>query len=127
MTDDPLITRDDEDWWRALGERLRESREYLGLSQQDVAVLLGLSRPAITHMEAGKRKVSTLELRELSRVYRRSFTWLIGDESGESPSEDELTAALFRTTRSMSDRDREQLLKFAQFLADAGPPPDPAR
>lgn len=125
MSSEPTPVRDDEDEWRALGERLRESREYLGLSQQEVADLLGLSRPAITHMEAGKRKVSTLELRELARLYRRPFEWLVGEASDRNVADDELTQALYRTTRELSDRDRAQLLRFAEFLSDAGGPPPP--
>ena len=115
--------RDDEQEWRALGERLREAREYLGLSQQEVADLLGVSRPAVSQMESGRRKVSTLELREFARLYRKPYEWLVGEEL---PNEDEVTRALYRTTRELSDRDRAQLLNFAQFLSSAeGPPPLP--
>jgi transcriptional regulator with XRE-family HTH domain len=118
--------RDEAQEWQALGERLRESREYLGLSQQEVAERLGISRPAVTHMEAGKRKVSTLELRQLASLYRRPYEWLVGETRDAGVPEDQLTRALYRTTRELSDRDREQLLRFAQFLRDAGgPPPSP--
>lgn len=126
MSTEPAPIRDDQQEWRALGERLRESREYLGLSQQEVADLLKLSRPAISQMEAGKRKVSTLELRELARLYRRPYDWLIGETPDPDPANDDVTKALYRTTRELSERDRAQLLRFAQFLSEAGgPPPTP--
>lgn len=120
MNDHETPIRDDEQEWRALGERLREAREYLGLSQQEVSELLGVSRPAVSQMEAGRRKVSTLELREFARLYRKPYEWLVGEDE---PAEDELTQALYRTTRELSDRDRAQLLNFAQFLSGAGGPP----
>jgi transcriptional regulator with XRE-family HTH domain len=123
MSSEPTPIRDDEQEWRALGERLRESREFLGLSQQDVAELLRLTRPAVTNIETGKRKVSTLELREFARLYRKPYDWLIGESTDAAPSEDELTQALYRTTSELSDRDRAQLLRFAQFLSEAGEPP----
>lgn len=123
MSSEPTPIRDDEQEWRALGERLRESREFLGLSQQDVAQLLKLTRPAVTNIETGKRKVSTLELREFARLYRKPYDWLIGESSDSAPAEDELTLALYRTTSELSDRDRAQLLRFAQFLSEAGEPP----
>ena len=123
MSSEPAPIRDDEQEWRALGERLRESREFLGLSQQDVAQLLKLTRPAVTNIETGKRKVSTLELREFARLYRKPYDWLIGESSDSAPAEDELTQALYRTTSELSDRDRAQLLRFAQFLSEAGEPP----
>ena len=126
MSDDAPPVRDDDEDWRALGERLREAREYLGLSQQEVADLLGVPRPAVTHMEAGKRKVSTLELRQLARRYRRPYEWLVGEAGEPGVPEDQVTQALFRTTRQLSERDREQLLRFAEFLREAGgPPPRP--
>lgn len=126
MSNDAPPIRDEGEEWQALGERLRESREYLGLSQQEVAERLGISRPAVTHIEAGRRKVSTLELRQLASLYRRPYEWLIGEARDPGVPEDHLTQALYRTTRELSDRDREQLLRFAQFLRDAGgPPPSP--
>lgn len=126
MSDEKPPVRDDEQEWRALGERLRQAREYLGLSQQEVSELLGVSRPAVTQMEAGRRKVSTLELREFARLYRRPYEWLVG-ETAEQTQDDYVTQALYRTTRELSDRDRAQLLNFAQFLSGAGGPPPPPR
>ena len=73
-------------------------------------------------MEAGRRKVSTLELREFSRLYHRPYEWLVG-EARDGEEDDALTQALYRTSRELSERDREQLLCFAQFLRGAGGPP----
>lgn len=125
MSDETAPIRDDDQEWKALGERLRAAREYLGLSQHEVSELLGVSRPAVTQMEAGRRKVSTLELREFARLYRRPYAWLVGEED-DQPADDALTQALYRTTRELSEQDRAQLLNFAQFLSAAGgPPPAP--
>jgi transcriptional regulator with XRE-family HTH domain len=123
MTDEPAIVPEGEDAWRELGERMRRSREYLGLSQGDVAEVLGLSRPAITQMEGGRRKISTLELGKLARLYGQSYEYFLGDVP--EVVEDETSQALFRTARDLSDEDRQQVLRFAQFLRNAGPAPDP--
>jgi transcriptional regulator with XRE-family HTH domain len=125
MSSEPNVPiREDEQEWRALGERLRSAREYLGLSQNEVSELLGVSRPAVTQMEAGRRKVSTLELREFARLYRRPYEWLVGEDDDEPA--DDVTQAIYRTTRDLSAADRAQLLNFAQFLSAAGgPPPAP--
>ena len=55
-----------------LAKRLREARERAGFTQEDAAKALGLVRPAISQIEAGKRKVSSIELIALSRLYGRS-------------------------------------------------------
>lgn len=123
MTDDSPALNDNEQAWAELGERLRRSREYLGLSQSEVAEYMGLSRPAISNMESGRRKVSTFELARLASLYRQPYEYFLG-EVPEVP-EDTTTTALFRATRELSDRDRQQVLRFAQFLRNAGPAPEP--
>ena len=124
MTTDDRALENGEEAWRALGERLRRSREYLGMSQGDVAGVLGVPRSAITQMEAGRRKVSTLELARLARLYGQSYEHFLG-EAPEIP-EDETTAALFRAARDLTEDDREQVLRFAQFLRNAGKAPPPS-
>ncbi len=123
MSEEFPTLEDDEQAWVALGERLRRSREYLGLSQNDVSEFLGLSRPAITNMESGRRKVSTFELARLAKLYRQPYEFFLG-EVPEVP-EDTTTTALFRAARELSDSDREQVLRFAQFLRNAGRAPEP--
>ncbi len=105
----------------ALARRLRESREYLGLSQEAVAEHLGVPRASVSAMEVGKRKVSSMELRDLARLYRTSVEQLLGEE----PEQDPVVGALYRTARNLTDKDREQVLRFAEFLRSAGAAPSP--
>ena len=100
-----------------LAVRLREAREYVGLLQEDAARALGIPRASVSMLESGKRRVSSLELRRLARLYRRPVGWLLGDEVEIDPS-----TPLFRATDALSDEDKEQVLRFAEFLAGAGRP-----
>lgn len=93
--------------------RLREAREYLGLSQDDVATALDLSRPAITNIESGTRKVDALELQQLAQLYGRSVQYLLGTEEG---LQDSKIAFAARTLKGLSDRDLEEVARFAEFL-----------
>jgi len=113
---------EDKDQQR-LATRLREAREYLGLSQELVADTLKVPRAAISALEAGKRKVSSLELRDLARLYKRPVSYFL-DESmrNNDDSMDTTARALFRATKNLSDEDRQQVVRFAQFLRDAGRP-----
>ena len=52
-----------------LAQRLREVREYLNYSQQYVSEQTGLPRSAISDLERGTRRVSTLELKRLAALY----------------------------------------------------------
>ena len=114
------IKIDSEEAWRDLGERLREAREYVGLSQEAVATALGIPRPSVSGMETGKRKVSTIELQELARLYKRPYSYFLGEEDEEWQQAEDSARALFRAAKGLSDRDREQVVRFAEFLRNAG-------
>jgi transcriptional regulator with XRE-family HTH domain len=109
----------------ALSQRLREAREYLGLSQEYVAEQLGIPRAAVSAFESAKRKVSSLELKRLAQLYRRSYDYLLGTTPPEPDADEVVVAAVYRTTKNLSAADKEQLLRFAQFLEQSGGPPRP--
>lgn len=121
--DDQSLPMDEEQG--QLGNRLRESREYLGLSQELVAEHLGIPRASISAIENGKRKVSSLELKQLARIYKQPLSYFLGEDefSRDEQSQDVISSALYRTTRALSDQDRQQVLRFAQFLRQAGQAP----
>jgi transcriptional regulator with XRE-family HTH domain len=113
--------------YEAIGARLRAAREYLGLSQELVAQHLDVPRPAVSAMERGGRKVSSVELKKLARLYGKSAAFLLGDESDPVLEADEVSTALFRAARQLSDADRQQVLQFAEFLRHSGPAPKSTR
>ena len=99
-----------------LGRRLREAREYVGLSQEEVAFALSVSRPAIGHIESGTRKVEAFELNKLSELYGRTVDYLL---TGDAPADTTRVAFLARATRGMSESDMEELARFAAFLKNS--------
>jgi transcriptional regulator with XRE-family HTH domain len=100
---------------KALAERLRGTREYLGLSQQFVAQQTGISRTAISDIERGVRRVESLELKRLSKLYRFPVDYFLGGEMAEMADAGTLNA-LTRVTGDLTEEDRDQVLKFATFL-----------
>lgn len=110
--------------WAEIGLRLKEAREYLGLSQQFAADHLGLHRPSITVIEQGKREVSALEMKQFSRLYRRPLEWLITGENPENVRF-ELPAAFAERLVGLSQNDRDAIINFGIFLAGAGTAPRP--
>lgn len=101
-----------EERQRRLAERLREAREYLGLSQQFVADHTGLPRVAVSAIENGKRTVAALELEALAALYKYPVTYFL-DGALDEPAG---VRALAREATELTDRDREEVLRFAQFL-----------
>jgi transcriptional regulator with XRE-family HTH domain len=99
---------------RDLGQKLKECREYLGLSQEDVAAHLGVPRTAISQLERGNRKVDALELQTLARLYQRPLEYLTGEDA-EAPKESHFDI-LGRAASRLSETDREEVTRFAEFL-----------
>lgn len=115
-------TNEGDEEYVSMGARLRQAREYLGVSQEAVAEALGVPRASVSAMESGRRKVSSLELRDLARLYKRPLEWFYGDDA-QPIAEDETVTALFRATKNLKPEDKEQVLRFAEFLKGAGQAP----
>jgi transcriptional regulator with XRE-family HTH domain len=102
---------------RALAERLRDTREYLGLSQQFVAEQTGIPRSAVSDIERAARRVESIELKRLSKLYRYPVEYFLGIDAAENDRADADTIqALARAAGELTPEDREQVLKFADFL-----------
>lgn len=100
-----------------LAKRLRESREYLGLSQEYVSQETGISRSAISEIEGGRRKVDSLELKRLSRLYGRPIEYLLGEAEEEvGVGADAIEGKLRAMTRGLKVEDREEILRFVEYL-----------
>lgn len=101
---------------KSLGVRLREAREYLRLSQDEVAKVLGLARPAISLIESGQRKVDALELKKFAELYQRPAADFTGETEVEAPMP-ETIQYLARKAAKLTDTDRAELIRFAEFLS----------
>ena len=95
-----------------LAKRIKETREYLGFTQQQVAESLSLRRSAISDIETGKRKVTADELKRIAYLYRHPVSYFLGEQPEVAPD----VAALARTAENLSEHDRKELLRFAKFL-----------
>ncbi|HET6387276.1 MAG TPA: helix-turn-helix transcriptional regulator [Armatimonadota bacterium] len=100
---------------RAMGGRLRQAREYLGFSQEEVAKYLGVSRSALSNIENSQRKVDALELKKLASLYKRPAIHFTGEDP-EVQATGEDVAHLARKASELSVEDRAELVRFADFL-----------
>lgn len=60
-----------------IAERIRSARQLAGLSQGQVAKMLGLHRPSVSEIEAGKRNVSATELAQMAEIFDVSMNYLM--------------------------------------------------
>ena len=69
-----------------LGEKIRESRKSAGLSQEQMAQKLCVSRQAITKWESGKGIPDVENLRALSKLLNISIDYLLDDDNNINKS-----------------------------------------
>ncbi len=105
---------------KALAERLRDTREYLGLSQQFVSEQSGIPRSAISDIERGVRKVDSIELKKLSRLYRYPIEYFLGGGDEGDAADAETVQALARAAGELTKEDQQEVLRFANFLRHYG-------
>ena len=101
---------------RRIAQRLKEMREYVDLSQDEVSQLVNIPRPAISLIESGERKVEVSELMRFADAYHCTLEQLTGSESGEKVNHK--AAFLAKAVAKLTETDREELLRFAEFLGN---------
>jgi len=98
-----------------IGSRLRQAREYLEISQEEASEKSNISRSAISLIESGKRRLDTVELMELSKLYQRPMAYFTDEDFSIELDPD---AAVFaRSFSDLSKNDKEELTRFAEYLA----------
>jgi len=57
--------------------RLKIARLEAGLTQKDVARLLGRTQSHVSKIEAGQRRIDVTTLNEMARVYKKKLTFFL--------------------------------------------------
>ena len=119
-------------WMQDLGRRLRRAREFLGLSQDQVARLSGVSQGAVSRLEAGRGLATPmLIVLKVQRVLARALADLdpalvdedmrraVADPVGDAESTDPELEELIRLYRRVPERQRPRLVAAARATADS--------
>jgi transcriptional regulator with XRE-family HTH domain len=96
-----------------IGARLRQAREAAGLTQEQIAKLLGLPRPAISEMEGETRRVSVGELKQLAYRYKVSMEWL----TGEPTSKNDKVKIAARKLSALKDEDIDTVMRIVDSFS----------
>ena len=65
--------------------RIRDLREDRDLNQTQVAKMLGMSQTGYSKYETGENDIPTVVLIKLSRFYRTSVDYLLGETDCQAP------------------------------------------
>lgn len=99
---------------KEIAERLKLAREFSGLSQAQAAQIVGLKRPAITEIEAGRRNVTSPELKIFSDIYDVDVNWILkGEDHANALTSNKMQLA----ARELSKMDESDINKLFNLLS----------
>lgn len=102
---------------KMIAKRLRAAREQVGLSQGQVAKEFDLARPAISEIEAGRRRVSGEELQKFARLYKVTIAWITKEKPEVDNPAVELAA---RELAKLKEDDFENIMNLLKSLRKKG-------
>ncbi len=106
-------------------QRLKECRLKANLTQQYVALTLGIKPPSVSNWESGKTQPTMDNLIELARLYNVTTDYLLGisdsavaeNEKGTA-DEEEKEEMLLRGFRALPDEIKNEILDYVKFKGD---------
>ena len=113
---------DDQEQRRAIvASRIREARKAAGLSQGQVARLLGLQRPSVSEIEAGRRRVTADEITRLAEIFDVDASWLLGEGADKVDPHDTKLQLAARELRKLKPEDLDRLLAVLASMREDEP------
>ncbi|MBR6504513.1 MAG: helix-turn-helix transcriptional regulator [Clostridia bacterium] len=96
--------------YKKIGEKLRKAREYLSLTQAQVAAILNLGRDAIIRIENGTRKIDAEELSKFSELYKISIDEIVNHNKPIYTEN-----AFARGFEKLSEQDQKEILNLIKL------------
>lgn len=100
----------------AIGQRLRWAREQAGLSQGQVAKMLGYHRPTISQIEAGQRMVRPEEFPLFAEIYGVKELWIMKGDSVLPDENDPRIELAARELRKLRKDDLDAILRLIKVM-----------
>ncbi len=98
------------------GERVKEIRKALGLSQRDFGSRLGISDTAVSKLEKGDRNPSEQTIKSICREFDVDYFWLtegIGNEMFIEKENDSIK--LVAEEYGLTDSEADMIVKFLKL------------
>ncbi len=101
----------------SIGNRIRDRRKELRLTQTDVFHECGIASGALSQMENGTRTPSAITLYKLSQVLKCNMEWLITGKSTHSENHEisKKEEKILYDFRKLSNEDQEELQEILQL------------
>lgn len=103
-----------------LAARIKEARTMAGLSQGQVARMLGLHRPSVSEIEAGNRRVTAEELTRMAEMFDVSVSWLVGEAPDTIAPNDPRLQLAARELGKLKPADLDRLMTLLAAMRRSG-------
>lgn len=103
------------------GENLKKARKRCGLTQRQLADLVGAKHNSVSNWETGQNEPDTQTIRKLCDTLSVTANDLFGSDNGTaspSISRDEPKIALFEGDDKVTEDMLREVLDFAQFVKE---------
>lgn len=116
MSDDSNQTADDDDGHPP--HYLREWREFMGWSQEELGAMVSAHQTKIGRIETGKRELKSGFLRDLARVFKVPASALL--EVNPATDGGRQTASMLLAWNKLTTSQRGDILKMIRALTNNG-------
>lgn len=93
------------------GKKIKQAREFLGLTQEQVAKVLKMNRNSIINIENGTRSLKVEELSKFSKLLGVSVDEIVSEEI----KVDKKVMTFARGFDKLSPRDQEEIINLINF------------
>jgi transcriptional regulator with XRE-family HTH domain len=101
-----------------VGARLRQRRMLLGISQEQLADMLGLTFQQVQKYERGTNRISASRLFQLARTLDTPITWFFEEIDSDNPTQVAEAGAEGDETDPMSRRETLELVRVYSRIDD---------
>lgn len=121
-----------------IGNRIKDRRKELKMSQKDLGNMVGLTAATISRIEDGSRTLTQENITKFTQALEVSPDWLMGwndqpqisriqlaqhvlsvleNMQASVEKEDPQTAILMEYINAMNDRQKQRLIEYAEFIS----------
>lgn len=98
-----------------LGSRIRQAREAKGMSQGELAILIGKDQRAISEYEHGERRVVAVDIPVLAQILDVSLTYFFEDTHQDKDLDDRILQQFHRLP---DRRSQEAAIELVRVFSD---------
>ncbi len=102
--------------WKNIGDRIREARTKLGLTQAQLARQVGVSSQTVWSWEAGRVRPKHEHLEELAFRCEVSTAWILGRDVLEADLLREASVSFYDAVEGLPLEDIETIQNFINFV-----------